>query len=183
MEHDNKTLKDLRDRAEKEIANLLATKPTLSSVEVSNAKEAVCLIKEIDEVLEGKGEYETSEGMRRTRYPNMEYSYGPGRAMYYPNMEYAYGPDTMSGRAIHYPGMTYSYDGRMDYSGARGRDAATGRYVSRGDRAMHDMTYSGHSIEDRAIQKLEEMMDTAKSDYERQRINQFIRVIESMIGE
>lgn len=181
MEHDNKTLKDLRDRAEKEIANLLATKPTLSSVEVSNAKEAVCLIKEIDEVLEDKSEYETSEGMRRMHYPNMEYSYGPGRAMYYPNMEYAYGPDAMSGRAIHYPGMTYSYDGDMDYSGMRGRDAA-GRFVSRG-RMAHDMTHSGHSIEDRVISKLEEMMDSAKSDYERQRLNQFIRVVESMIGE
>lgn len=170
MEHDNKVLKDLRDRAEKEIESLLATKASLSTVEINNAKEAVCLIKMIDEVMHGKSaeyEYETSEGMHR---------------MYYPNREYSYGPDMMSGRVMHYPGMTYSYDGDMDYSGMRGRDAATGRYVSRG-RMAHDMTHSGHSIEDRVISKLEEMMDSAKSDYERQRLNQFIRVVEGMIGE
>ena len=75
----------------------------------------------------------------------------------------------------------------------------TGRYVSRasgpysmmpiregsyGGRAynmdMYDRDYSGHSIKDRMIAKLETMVDMAKSDYERQEVMEAIRAINSM---
>ena len=163
MEHDNKALKNLREHLEKEIEALVTSKPSLTPTEVSNAKEAVCLIQKIDEVVDGSYKYddETSGGMPRMHYPHHGYSYGWEEPHMY---------DSESGRMRH-------------YSGSRGRDASTGRYVSRDGRTVHDMMYSGHSIEDRVISKLEEMMDTAKSDYERQRLNQFIRVVESMIGE
>lgn len=97
---------------------------------------------------------------------------------------------------IRYPRISYGYD----ESYARGRDAATGRYMSRGrdamwydDRSYGDRSYghqsyapgmnrsmgyndntSGHSIEDRMIWALEQQMDTAKSDYERQQIKEEI---------
>lgn len=95
-----------------------------------------------------------------------------------------------------YPRISYGYD----ESYARGRDAATGRYMSRGrdemwydDRSYGDRSYghqsyapgmnrsmghsdntSGHSIEDRMIWALEQQMDAAKSDYERQQIKEEI---------
>lgn len=88
-----------------------------------------------------------------------------------------------------------------DYSEAsyrRGRSPVTGRYVSRGrdysmdqmhpdsyrrdsyGRDMYDMGYSGHSVKDRMVAKLESMMDMAKSDYERQEVMNAIRSIQSM---
>lgn len=212
MEMENKTLMNLREHVEKDIDQLITSKPSLSPVEIENAKNAVCLIKEIDEVLNGgktEYKYETSEGMRGMYYPNYRYSYGWDEPMMYDDMR----------------------SGRM-YSQARGRDAATGRYISRGDygdtmsgrrrsygydgyydedeasgrrrsqsydrsydsnrgtsgRRMrgsfaYDSGMSGHSIEDRVIDKLEQMMDSAQSDYERDKLNRFIRVVDSMKGE
>ena len=73
----------------------------------------------------------------------------------------------------------------------RGRSPVTGRYVSRRmdmrypDRAytmdMYDQDYSGHSIKDRMVSKLEGMVDMAKSDYERQEVLEAIRKIEGMM--
>lgn len=69
-------------------------------------------------------------------------------------------------------GMRRSY-GRPEedwgMSGERGRSPVTGRYISRG--------YSGHSIEDRMIMALEQQMDGASSDYERQMIEKEIKRI------
>ena len=59
-------------------------------------------------------------------------------------------------RAPHY---------RVHMSNSRGRDHNTGRYISL------------HSIDDRMIANLENMMDNAGSDYERQRINDWINKI------
>ena len=52
----------------------------------------------------------------------------------------------------------------------RGRSPITGRYVSR----------SGHSIQDRAISKLERMMDETSSGYEREELGRLIEGIRSM---
>ena len=167
---DNKNLKSLRDLVEKELA-AFTTKNTLNPSDVETAKNAVCLIKEINEVLrQSEGHDETSEAYR------MMHSSGC-----YPM--YSYGE----------PGRMY-HDG---YSDARGRDAATGRYVSRGyDHDMdtsgrrmsgrhysYDKGYSGHSIDDRIVDMLEKMMDDAVSNYERNKINSIIRVVDSMRGE
>lgn len=93
-----------------------------------------------------------------------------------------------------YPRISYGHD--YD-SYARGRDAATGHYVSRGrddmyydDRSYarggHRMSYddrtSGHSIEDRMIWALEQQMDAAKSDYEYQTIEKEINRIRGKQG-
>lgn len=81
-----------------------------------------------------------------------------------------------------------------DYSYRRGRNPMNGQYVSRGhdygrmsyngpyespmwgngSRASYDMGYSGHSINDRMIARLEQMMDEADSDFERQKIQEAI---------
>lgn len=63
----------------------------------------------------------------------------------------------------------------------RGR-GANGQFVSRmGDPRMEPYAYaneySGHSVEDRTIEMLEHQMDNAKSDYDRQFIQNQIRSI------
>ena len=60
----------------------------------------------------------------------------------------------------------------------RMRSPRTGRYMSR-DGNYYDRGYSGHSIGDRAISRLESMMDEAGSEYEREEIKKFIRAIRS----
>lgn len=59
------------------------------------------------------------------------------------------------------------------YSERRGRNPMNGRYMS-----MH-RGYSGHSIKDRMVSKLEAMMDEARSDYEREAIEEWIRKLEN----
>ena len=81
--------------------------------------------------------------------------------------------------------------GMNEASYMRGRDAQTGRYMSRG---VNDWSYdrmdgkdfqgatsrrvydgrSGHSIKDRMIDKLERMMDEAQTDHERQTVQEWI---------
>lgn len=68
----------------------------------------------------------------------------------------------------------------------RGR-GADGRYVSRGEpyyqmgdtsyRSAYNDGYSGHSVEDKTIMMLEHEMDNAKSDYDRQFIQNQIKSI------
>lgn len=68
----------------------------------------------------------------------------------------------------------YSMRGYYDEPGmsmARGRSPVTGRYISRG--------YSGHSIKDRMIARLEGMYDEAQSDHERQVVDSWIKKIEN----
>lgn len=74
------------------------------------------------------------------------------------------------------PGFKREYPGFMpDYSYRRGRSATTGRYVSRG---MHDMNYSGHSIHDRMIAKLEELLNEGLGPHDEAVVDAGIRMIE-----
>lgn len=61
----------------------------------------------------------------------------------------------------------YSNDRGGSYR--RMRSPTTGRYMDRG--------YSGHSVHDRMIAALEELMDQAKTDYDRETISNGIRMI------
>lgn len=185
---DNKTLVSLRDKVEKELAAFTA-KESLTPSDVEVAKNAVCLIKELDEVLMmPKVGMETSEGH------HMSYGY------YDPHMHGGY-----SYCSYGEPGRMYMYDD--DHSMARGRSPITGRYVSRGmdgvdtsgrrytfsydtdpmygrEHEKHrDMGRSGHSIDDRIVDMLERMMDNEDSNYARNKINTIIRIVENMRGE
>lgn len=70
----------------------------------------------------------------------------------------------------HYT-MRGSYDGG---SYMRGRSPVTGRYISRDGYQM-----SGHSLRDRMVAKLEEMYDSANTEYEREELRKEIRRIEA----
>lgn len=83
----------------------------------------------------------------------------------------------------HYPHISYgeeSYRGphyASEESYMRGRDANTGRYMSRAPH--YDDGRSTHSVKDQAIQRLEQLMDSAQSDYEREQVRGMIAAVEA----
>lgn len=84
----------------------------------------------------------------------------------------------MEENADSYYSRSYS---RGNNSYMRGRDADTGRYMSRDNRMRqsYDSMESGHSIDDRLIASIEDMMDSAKTEYEKQRLSDWIQRIEA----
>ena len=80
------------------------------------------------------------------------------------------------GSPVNEEGSSYGYSNARMYSNemmsnGRMRSPVTGRYISNG---MNN-GYSGHSIEDRMIMALEQQMDAAKTDYERQMVEKEIQ--------
>lgn len=137
-------------KIEHEIAGL-NKKDTLSAAEIANLKEALCAAKSIMDII---GEIPQDARDTYTKGVTGSYSLRPG--------------------------FKYEYSGYMpehmpDYSYRRGRSMTTGRYVSRG---AHDMNYSGHSIHDRMIAKLEELFDEGIGPYEQEVVHAGIRMIE-----
>lgn len=66
------------------------------------------------------------------------------------------------------------------YAMGPNRSPVTGRYISTGSimpRVSYGDNYSGHSIKDRMVARLEPMYDEAKTDYERQLIQNTINRI------
>ena len=111
-------------------------------------------------------------------------SYGGQSMARYPRI--SYGNETNGGQ---------SYGNEESYM--RGRDANTGRYMSRDDmsyrggqsyarggqgggrsQASYDDGRSMHSVKDQAIQRLEQLMDSAQSDYEREQVRKMIAAVE-----
>ncbi len=137
----DKTLSDLKDLVEKEIRKITA-KNDITPQELENMTKSLCLLEKIKEM-------EGMDGMDN------------GHSGYAPHM-------------YHPMGYNYrSFDGRSygdDMSYMRGRDARTGRYMSRDEHG-----YSGHSIKDRMIDKLEQMYDEAKTEHERQIVDEWVR--------
>lgn len=148
MEELKKSLDSLKEVLNEEIKKV-TKKADITPTELENMTKTLCLIEKIKMIEEG-GEYWDEEGQSGRSYTmnrNGGYSYGM--------------PDP------------YYYDGM---SGRRMRSPSTGRYVS-GNRSYgmsEGYGYSGHSIKDRMIAKLEEMYDEASTDHERQVVNEWI---------
>ena len=87
--------------------------------------------------------------------------------------------EEMLGMDSGYSETSYYDSPFYNMSGRRGRSPMTGRFVSRDGRSMRSNGNSGHSIKDRAISRIEQMMDEAGSDYEREELSSIIRGIES----
>ena len=91
------------------------------------------------------------------------------------------GPDEGGASYGMHSRMPYSrmmYGEEPMYSGRRGRSPVTGRYVSRGMDPAYE-GYSGHSINDRMVAKLEEMYDSAKTEHEREVVDKWIKRLET----
>lgn len=188
---DMKVLEDLKETVLRDLKPV-ADKNSLTPTEVSVAKDAVCLLKEINEVLGGgMNPMMTSEGRHSYGYydPHMYegYSYGHHDWMDPYEQSMMRGRDARTGRFMSRDGMdtsgrryTFSYDSD-GYSGcySYGDHTNPGRSYERN----RDMGRSGHSIDDRVVDMLERMMDSAASEYERRKLNSYIRVVDGMRGE
>lgn len=155
-----KTLKHLEDIIEKELSRTVE-KGTINASEIGAICNAVTTLEKISKI--GKICEET-KAMKRAC--DGYYSGASSHTHSYPRMHMG----------------SYGWDDRdMDYSGERGRSSHTGRYVSREhheEMPMHHRdTYSGHSINDRMVDALERMMDSAGSEFERQQILDKIKMI------
>lgn len=75
-----------------------------------------------------------------------------------------------------------SYESSNEYSGRRGRDAQTGRYVSRDGGSYdsydsYDRGYSRHTAEQKVARKLEDMLDTTQDPHIRNAIQQAMNML------
>ena len=180
----SKTLERFKEFLEDEVEKI-RKKGDITPAELDSSQKAVCTIKMIEDM-----EKEQSEGMMMEgdsygySNRNMAYRHMPVYGSYndrsygdsYRSYNDGYG-NGQSGRRYYHD----SYDRDESYHGdsyRRGRSPVTGRYISRGDRDYYD-GYSGHSIKDRMVARLEAMMDEAKTDHERQTVSEWINRLQS----
>ena len=143
-------LEKLSETIESELEKL-SKKPELSVTEIDSATKAMCLLQKIHDYLYELEESDDDDGGKSGRRSG---------GMYYDH----YGNRSMDGRHSYRRDGENTYDGRSRMGGDR--------------RTSYDTSYSGHSVKDRMISKLEDMMDDARSDYERSAISEWISKIE-----
>lgn len=171
----NKMLDCMKKRAE-ETFEYYANKEKWEPQDLKCAKEATELYDKLQTIQMNNGIWEDMN-------QNNEYSFARYPHISYGVESFARGRDAGTGRFtsrdgswdadIHGSyGRNYSYGDEQSY---RGGSSYGDRNMSRGP---HDGGYSTHSVKDQAIQRLEQLMDTAQSDYERQEIHKMIENIE-----
>lgn len=145
-------LERLGKKLESDLEKILS-KGELNAADWDAVKKAMCIAGMVDGLEQGSPVNEDGS------------SYGYSRGSY--GGSYMYGDEMMS-------------NGRM-------RSPVTGRYISNGmsgrsygesmgmSGRSYGEGYSGHSIEDRMIMALEQQMDAAKTDYERQMVEKEIQ--------
>lgn len=158
----DKTLENLKETLEDEIKKIVK-KGDITSQELDNVKDAVCVIDMIDNMRMGGNSEGDSYGYSSR---NMAYRYPS-----YAYDDYAHGSYGDNYNYRSHDRGSYQNDYYHGGSYRRGRSPVTGRYISRG---AYDDGYSGHSIMDRMVAKLESMYDEAQTDHERQTVSEWI---------
>lgn len=152
---DMELVKNAEKVLEKEIKKIVDKGEAITPTELENLKKSLCVL-------------------------DMLNNYGSGMPMGDPENAYGYngysGAWNMNIRRVNDNPYAYGMHPGMNDTDSYGRSRSpvTGRYISHGQTSMG---YSGHSIEDRMIASLETQMDTATSDYERQKIQEEINRI------
>ena len=147
----NAAIRKAKEKAEDLIRDI-TRKEHISPAELEAVMKSVCLIMKVDGTENGNGDYEGEYSER-----------GISRNSSRRNEMYNYEP--------------MGYD---EASYRRGRSSVTGQYVSRDsshryyDGGSRNSGYSGHSIQDRMIAKLEDMYDEAHTEHERQVVQDWI---------
>ena len=137
-----------------EMLDQLFAKPDLTPAEFKNANEALCTLEKLNKL-------ERGDAMRE--------EYGDNYGTYYPQMPYGASSWIASG--------PYPDDGYGDNYGRRMRSSTTGRYMNGPNSGQRMSGTYGHSIEDRMVANLEDMIDQAHNEYERQQIQKQIQDI------
>ena len=109
-----------------------------------------------------------------------ERGYSEYSEAYRPYRITSYGmPDRSMRNGGSFGQMAYAYEPRSWRGGNNSMRSMRGSYY--GDEySDRSRGYSRHSISDRVVSMVENMMDTAKSDYERQELEKYIRAIRAM---
>lgn len=161
---DMKTLKHAEELIERELRKVV-DKGSLNPAEMDVVHKAIDSLEKI-----AKTE-KTCEEIKLMKERPDQYS-GAYHGMHtYPH----HMPHASYGWECHSLGYPAAFEYGDMHSGAQHRSPTTGRYVS-GEYHGKDH-YSGHSINDRMVDQLERMMDTAKTEYERQQILDKIKMI------
>lgn len=194
MELKTESMKNMKKVVEKCLDELMK-KPDLSPAETKAAidgfhlyDELCCRIEdcEMEEEKKDPGVY-SERGYSRHGEPYREYhitSYGmPERAVYSDRnvrmprpMEYAGAPKY----GVHgWYQSNYEPRAMERYSGYPGypREHMNASYYDDPYYAERGREYSRHSVSDRAVEQLEHMMDSSESDYERQELRKYIKMI------
>lgn len=154
-----KSLDELKKKAESDLEKI-ASKGELTASDWDAAKRGLEVLEKITKIC-AYNDY-SDEDEWSGRRGHMSYSYGP-----YYNMPQPW-ENSMNGANGYYGNNSSSQGNSYGYSGYRGG-------VSYGNDAYG---YSGHSIKDRMIARLEGMMNEAGSDYEKKQISDWISRIE-----
>lgn len=185
MELEKEAIKKLHSTVAKCVTEL-TQQPTLTPAETKALKDGLevmdmlecrledCKQKELEEM-----EY-SERGYSRNGSSNRSYRNGSyGRSMRMNGPDYGY---TM-------PHVSYEGSSERGYSGdygvngwyRSGNDSyhyePSGYVYSPGSSERRGRGYSRHSIGDRVVEKLETMMDQAGSEYEKEELHRFIRMI------
>lgn len=155
----NKLLEKINDSIEDAIKPILKKGESMTPVDLDNLTKAVCIVEKIKRI-EGGNSFDDED------YSDDGYSYRRGRSPItgryvsrdsMPNNRHYDYHDT--GNTMH---STHAYD-----SGA-----STRRYY---DGSNSRGNYSGHSIQDRMIDRLERMIDEAQNEHERETVAKWIK--------
>ena len=153
IEHNLESLEKLLD----EQIGKVTKKDDISPTELENMTKTLCLLEKIKDYKEDvvfEDEDEGGYSQARGRY---------GRRMY---DEY---------RGTSHRNSRYSRRSPYYYEDGDPYNYREGRSYRRGDNMYaREYGYSGHSIKDRMIAKLESMYDEAKTDHERQIVDEWI---------
>lgn len=170
------SIKKLKGTVEKCLDDL-AKKPDLSPAETKAALDGM----ELRELL--KCEIEDCKMKEDKEYSERGYSSAGAPYRQYHITSYGM-PFRMTNADGSYRMPHVSYDGRSMSDGYSGDYGVQGWYRSNnGEMNRNDPEYSErrgysrHSIGDRVVEKLEHMMDKTDSDYERDELHKFIRMI------
>ena len=159
----NRAYQQVKYKAEDVIRDL-TNKKDVSLHDLEALTKSVCLIEKINELAEGG----TEEG----GYSERGMSRNASNRMYNPMQEYDYAEGSYRrGRSP----VTGQYVSRDSDNSNRGYYDNSHRYYDGGSR---NSGYSGHSMRDRAIAKLEGMYNEARTDHERQFLDECIKMIE-----
>lgn len=153
MENLNKMLEKAVDSLE-DVIRGITRKDNMSPAELEHLSKSICIIERIKNIQREEGGEEYSEN-----------SYRRGRSR-------------TTGRYVSRDGNS-----NRDYSegnSSRSYENSNRHYDSGNSRGYYDSSgYSGHSIKDRMISRLEEMYDEAQNDHERQVVDEWINRLSS----
>lgn len=169
----DKTLEKIRDSIEEAIKPILKKGEAMSPADLESLTKAVCVIEKIKRIEDGNS-YDDGSYSEHNSYGNDGYSYERGRSpitgRYVSRDAMPYHDGGASGRYYgdeHYSNHYNAGNSNRSYN----EGASTRRYYD--GSARND--YSGHSIQDRMVDRLERMIDEAQTEHERQTVKDWIR--------